>query len=68
MKYYKTAMIRPDLQWIPGYSLPDGYKLQLFQEKDEIRWAQIVCAAGEFPSVDDALKHFETNFHPIRRK
>ncbi|MGI6562487.1 MAG: GNAT family N-acetyltransferase [Clostridia bacterium] len=64
MKYYKTAMIRPDLQWIPGYSLPDGYKLQLFQEKDEIRWAQIVCAAGEFPSVDDALKHFENEFSP----
>lgn len=42
--------------------LPAGYRLRLFMPGDEANWARIETEAGEFASVDDALRRFRDEF------
>ncbi|WP_409342950.1 GNAT family N-acetyltransferase [Paenibacillus sp. MBLB4367] len=49
------------------YSLPEGYRLRLFQPGDETHWARIETAAGEFAEERAALQHFGGEFGAYSR-
>lgn len=62
MKRMRVAMIRADLQDIPEYSLPKGFKLRLFQAGDDVDWARVETAVGEFESEAEAIERFNQEF------
>ncbi len=64
MKYVELFMALEQLNEIPQAALPEGYSLRLFQEGDELAWAEIETLAGEFPHVEAALARFEREFRP----
>lgn len=63
IKYYRVRMIHDHIRssniHIP---LPDGYYFRNFKDGDQEIWAQIETAAGEFSSIDKALKRFTHEF------
>ena len=62
MKRIKLAMVRKDMVDIPQYSLPDGFRLRLFEKGDEQNWARIETSVGEFIDEKVALSRFENEF------
>lgn len=59
----KKGSFLPELQAYEGAAaLPAGYRLRLFMPGDEANWARIETEAGEFASVDDALRRFRDEF------
>jgi len=62
MEYFKLVMVRPHLENIPVYHLPERYQFKLFEDQDEIHWAAVETAAGEFQTLTGALKHFDKEF------
>lgn len=64
MKRMRVAMTRADLKGIPEHSLPEGFKLRLFQEGEIADWARVETAAGEFENEEKALERFEREFGP----
>lgn len=62
MKRIKLKMVRNDLQKIPEYLLPEGFRFRFFQKGDEKTWAKIETLAGEFENEEAALERFSTEF------
>lgn len=56
------TMQRPNLLDIPDNPLPEGYSVRTFRPGDETSWARIECAAGEFTTEEEALRHFQQEF------
>jgi ribosomal protein S18 acetylase RimI-like enzyme len=55
-------MIRRDLLWLQNFDLPAGFRFKTFQKGDEVAWAEIETAAGEFDCVESALNRFQSGF------
>ena len=64
MKRIPLKMVRKDLLAIPEYSLPDGYRIRLFEKGDEHHWARVETSVGEFKSEEAALERFNKEFGP----
>lgn len=62
MKSIRLAMIRDNMQDIPQYSLPEGFKIRLFEEGDEQYWANIETRVDEFKDEKAALDRFREEF------
>ncbi len=62
MEYFPLAMYRENLDNIPEYNLPEGFNLRLFEDNDEMNWAQIETAVGEFSDINKALDRFKNEF------
>jgi len=63
IKYYKVRMIHDDIRRInTDISLPHGYYFRNFMDGDQEIWAHIETTAGEFSSIDKALKRFTDEF------
>ena len=62
MERIKLQMIRSDLNDIPRYELPEGYRFRMFRDGDQMRWANIETRVEEFKTKDDALERFEREF------
>jgi ribosomal protein S18 acetylase RimI-like enzyme len=62
VEYIKLKMVRLDLENIPEYSMPHGFKLKFYKIGEEPLWARIEAAAGEFESEEAALSYFNTQF------
>ena len=48
MKYLKVQMIRENLESIPQYELPVGYKIRNFKIGEEVKWANLEMKVNEF--------------------
>lgn len=46
--------------------LPQGYHYAMYQEGDELPWAQLEASVGEFDCVEDALAYFHRVFSPYK--
>lgn len=64
MKRIKLQMIRSNLNNIPQYKLPEGYRFRMFESGDERTWANIETRVDEFKNEAAALERFEREFGP----
>lgn len=62
--YIPLVMSHGCLLHTPDAGLPEGYSLRLFRPGDEAYWAEIVTAAGEFDTAEEALDYFHSHFGP----
>ncbi len=56
IKYYELLLKRDDLDNIPKYSLPDGYKFVFYKSGDRDAWIDIEKSAKEFESYEQGLE------------
>jgi ribosomal protein S18 acetylase RimI-like enzyme len=61
-EYFSLTMVRDHLEDLPSFACPPGYTLRTFRPGDAAHWARIETLAGEFPSEEEALRHFEKEF------
>ncbi|GGB84277.1 GNAT family N-acetyltransferase [Staphylococcus nepalensis] len=64
MKYFKLQMLRDQLDHIPDYGLPNGYKIRHFQKGEQLKWANVETSVNEFNTINQALCHFNDEFGP----
>jgi len=62
LPFFDFIMKRPAGSPIPDYPLLDGFHVVNFQLGDELDWAKIETAVGEFTDEDLALKYFTDKF------
>lgn len=62
MEHISVTMVRADLEGLPSFPLPDGYRIRHFRRGEESLWAEVESAAGEFPNQDRALARFLEEF------
>jgi GNAT superfamily N-acetyltransferase len=63
-----VIMVREDLAALPSFPLPPGYRLRYFRRGEGPLWAEIEVSVGEFPTVEQALAHFEKEFGPFQEE
>ncbi len=56
IKYYELFLKRDDLDNIPKYRLPDGYKFVFYKSGDRDAWIDIEKSAKEFESYEQGLE------------
>lgn len=56
IKYYELLLKRDDLNDIPEYRLPDGYKFVFYKSGDRDVWIDIERSAKEFESYEQGLE------------
>ncbi|HHX39942.1 MAG TPA: GNAT family N-acetyltransferase [Armatimonadetes bacterium] len=62
MEYIPVTMIRADLEGLPSFPLPAGYRIRRFRRGEEPHWAEVESAAGEFAHPERALARFLEEF------
>ena len=62
MQPLRLEMALPNLENLPDYPLPTGYHLRLYNPGDELLWAQIEHAVGDFDSIEKALSEYQRSF------
>ena len=58
LKYVDLYLVYNDLNNIPDYKLPDGYRFVLFNDGDEKDWVNIEMSSGEFLSYEEGIDAF----------
>ena len=58
LKYVDLVLLNNDLDSIPEYKLPPGYKYVMFTDGDEKYWVDIEMSAGEFLSYEEGISVF----------
>ncbi|MWV46262.1 GNAT family N-acetyltransferase [Paenibacillus sp. HJL G12] len=64
MKRIPLKMVRKNTLEIPQFSLPDGFRIRLFEKGDEHHWARVETSVDEFKTEEAALEHFNKEFGP----
>lgn len=59
IKYYELMLERKNLEDIPEYPLPDGFKFVLYKQGDRDAWIEIEKSAKEFDSYAAGLDAWE---------
>ena len=55
IRYYEL-MLERDLENLPYFPLPDGYRYAFFQPGDRERWIDIEKSAKEFASCEQGME------------
>jgi ribosomal protein S18 acetylase RimI-like enzyme len=63
IRYHKLLLER-DLEQIPVFPLPEGYRFSFYRPGDEEDWIRIEQSAGEFASTGEGLRAWQTYFAP----
>lgn len=58
----EIIMVRPDLENIPSYPLPEGYTMRHYQPGDEQHWADLWVSVNDFDTNERALKAHQDDF------
>lgn len=58
LKYVDLYLVHNDLNNIPDYKLPDGYKFVMFDNGNEKDWVEIEMSSGEFLSYEEGINVF----------
>jgi len=59
---YPLCLCKTDTKQYPKYELPSGYKIEFYKKGDEVHWAELECSIGQFESIEEALKSFNSEF------
>ncbi|MGC8863314.1 MAG: GNAT family N-acetyltransferase [Armatimonadota bacterium] len=62
MEDIPVSMVRDNLQDLPDYPLPPGYRFRTFRRGEEKVWAEVQTRAGNFQTLEKALEQFEKEF------
>ncbi|MDO8588523.1 MAG: GNAT family N-acetyltransferase [Armatimonadota bacterium] len=63
MEQISVTMVRGNLENLPSYDLPAGFRIRYFKRGEERLWAEIEVAADEFDgNLDLALERFDSDF------
>lgn len=62
IKYYELMLERKNLEDIPTFPLPDGYRFVLYKSGDRDAWIDIEKSAKEFRTYEDGLKSWNEYF------
>jgi GNAT superfamily N-acetyltransferase len=62
LKLYNVILYRENIQNYPLYELPVGYSFSLYQKGDEVLWAALECALGQFETVESGVECFQKEF------
>jgi ribosomal protein S18 acetylase RimI-like enzyme len=62
MEFFPVIMTRDNLDGIGSYPLTEGFCLRKFKDGDELAWAEVEKATGDFKSIEDALERFNAEF------
>lgn len=65
IRYYRL-MLERDLNDLPEYPLPKGFRFSFYHPNDEQDWISIEQSAGEFSSLAGGRKAWNTYFEPWR--
>lgn len=57
-----SIYLQHDLEEIPDFKLPEGFKFVCYRKGYEEQWARILVETGEFAGENDALKRFGKEF------
>ena len=56
IRYVELEFVRDDLENIPAYSLPEGYRFVFYRDGDRDTWIDIEKSAKEFSSYEQGLE------------
>lgn len=56
IKYYELLLKRDDLDDLPEYKLPEGYRFTFYQSGDRDDWIEIEKSAKEFETYEQGLE------------
>lgn len=62
---FKVTMVRENLDDIPQFAFPNGYRCRTFGRDEEGIWAEIESSVTEFKTTEKALEHFREEFGPF---
>lgn len=62
--YAAVWMVRPRELPVTEFALSEGFSIVSFQEGDQLKWAEIETAVGEFEDTEEALNYFNRTFAP----
>lgn len=62
LKLYSVILYRTDIHNYPRYSLPKGYSFSFYQKGDEVQWAELECALGQFVTPEEGVECFWKEF------
>lgn len=62
IKYYPLYMERTDLEDIPRYELPEGFRYVFYRPGDRDAWIAIEQSAKEVSSYEEGMKYWEQFF------
>lgn len=58
----EIIMVRPDLENVPCYPLPESYTMRHYQPGDEQSWADLWVSVKDFDTHEAALKAYRDDF------
>lgn len=64
IRYFHLELMRDDLENLPQYPLPEGYRFVFFQPGDQEAWIEIERTAGEFDTVEKGWDAWNKYFAP----
>lgn len=59
LKYVDLYLMYDDLDNVPEYKLPEGYKFVFFENGSERDWVNIELSSGEFLSFEEGMENFQ---------
>jgi GNAT superfamily N-acetyltransferase len=62
IEYVPVKMFHPAVREAPVFTLPEGFFSRTYRPGDEVEWASIETAVGEFGFQDKARSHFDNEF------
>jgi ribosomal protein S18 acetylase RimI-like enzyme len=65
VEYIKLTMVRENLEELPQFEFPNGYRCRTFSRGEEGVWAEIESKVAEFKTTEKALEHFREEFGPF---
>lgn len=65
VEYFKVTMVRENLDDIPRFAFPNGYRCRTFGRGEEGIWAEIESSVTEFKTTEKALEYFRHEFGPF---
>ncbi len=64
IRYYELLLER-DLERLPDFKLPEGFRFVFYQPGDRDRWIDIEKSAKEFTSYEQGLRSWNRTEHPV---
>lgn len=64
LPHIPVVMVCDDPHSMPGWDLPEGYSVRLWEPGLESIWCAVESGAGEFKTPENAFAHFEKEFLP----
>ena len=59
---YYIYLCKTDTDRYPKYELPEGYTIEFYKKGDEVHWAELEVAIGQYDTVEAGIQSFNNSF------